>query len=191
MKKNVILVIAIVLPVLGVIIFNFFSRSHFTIPVYYQESVIQSEGCEQLSVPYSISEKLAFQNEETLTIYPMKDRGLKIFGISPRSDFYISEFNKISDTFFDRADVTLYLFDTVFTSFKVPISGSIKQVKPEILSLEEVVECQFLFDAKTNNNALLVDGQNRIRGYYDLLKREETDSLIIETKILLRESELN
>jgi len=37
---------------------------------------------------------------------------------------------------------------------------------------------------------ILVDPEKRIRGYYQTLDREEIDRLILETKILLYESNL-
>jgi len=38
-----------------------------------------------------------------------------------------------------------------------------------------------------DNRVVLVDKKNRIRGYYNILEREETDRLILELRILKTE----
>ena len=38
-----------------------------------------------------------------------------------------------------------------------------------------------------DNRVILVDKQNRIRGYYNITEREETDRLILELRILKTE----
>ena len=38
-----------------------------------------------------------------------------------------------------------------------------------------------------DNRVVLIDKQNRIRGYYNITEREETDRLILELRILKTE----
>jgi hypothetical protein len=44
-----------------------------------------------------------------------------------------------------------------------------------------------IFVVPSGSNAVLVDGERRIRGYYQLDGRDETDRLLVELKILFNE----
>lgn len=54
----------------------------------------------------------------------------------------------------------------------------------DAVSAEQLQECFFILEK--DKNAVLVDKQQRIRGYYDLSSREEVDRLALEIKIILK-----
>jgi len=189
MKKPFILILIFLLPVIGIIIFNFFSSSHFDIDLYYQDSVPDLHGCSEIRPPYHISKEIALLSKDGHTLHPFDKKVIKIFAFRQDGDFYLSEMNKVTDEFYDTDDVGVYLSDSLENKTKIPISERIIEVKPDEINSNELYKCVFLFDKDQQNNAVLVDKENRIRGYYNLLKREQTDSLIIETKILIRDNE--
>lgn len=73
--------------------------------------------------------------------------------------------------------------------------GSIARIRDEFDSLEfnlamlqsgrqDIATCGLLLQKP--QNAVMVDDRGRIRGYYDLSDREDTDRLIMEMKIMLK-----
>ncbi len=186
MQKKVILILAIVMPVVGVFIFNFFSQSYFDIPVYYQEEVPEGCDCGFVPVPYKVDSSTYFDSDEGSMIYPFISGDVKIFGFDQGNDFFRAEINKLGDEFVDEKEVKIYDFGLGSVTSEIPIVSKIIGLQMDPSIEKDLRECIFLIPDK-EDNAVLIDHQNRIRGFYNLMDGDLTDSLIVETKILLHQ----
>lgn len=190
MKKITVLILALLLPAIGVVIFNFFSQSHFTVSVLYQDEVPSRPGCNDVRAPYSIDSALRFHSNKK-PISPFSFDHFKIINFEKPNQALTVELNAIGDTFYGMDVVDIYLVKDADSTNRseIPISKNIHAVYESATKISELKKCIFLFENE-EDDAVLVDGNNRIRGFYNLGKRQEVDSLIIETKILLREKKL-
>ncbi len=188
MIKKIILVLTIIIPMGGIIIFNFYSKSHFDIPVYHQESIPDNYDCGFINIPYTLDLSQYFTTSNKERIYPFLSKEIKIFTFDQSNDHFRAELNKVGDEFLSSSLVRVYDFDLNSVNSSIPISDNITGLQVVNTLEEEIKNCIFLFEDK-NDNAVLIDSENRIRGYYDLMDSDLTDSLIVETKILLYQIE--
>ena len=186
MLKKTILILTIIIPIMGIIIFNFFSKSHFDIPFYYQENIPSEFHCDKVSAPYNIDEDLKYFTIDSISLFPFNRNDIKIISISQLNDTYTSALNRVADEFNDNEGLKVYSFGLHDFDSKIPVSPNIIGLGI-VDSMEQIKECIFLISPGSGDNTLLVDQQNRIRGYYDLMDVDFTDSLIVETKILLHQ----
>jgi hypothetical protein len=56
-----------------------------------------------------------------------------------------------------------------------------------LMNEQELQRLMCIFVVPSGSNVVLVDGERRIRGYYQLDGRDETDRLLVELKILFNE----
>lgn len=186
MKKTVLLAIIFIIPIAGVLVFNFFSKSHFNIPVYYQEEAPDKSTCPEIIPPYSLSKDIMIGNFSAFD-----KSGIKIIGFTDSTENYRTQINRVADAYFDIKGSSIYSIGPA-DSLKIPIpfANNIEVVNLNRPSIQQLKDCVFLFDKQDENDAVLIDFENRIRGYYNLNIKEEADSLIIEGKILIREKDL-
>lgn len=190
MKKASVLILTFLIPVLIAVFLKFFSVNHFELRVLYQDDVPAVPGCPELEIPYAINKELSFVNSDSAEIRPFAEKTLKVVSFI-KDESLITEMNMIGDAFYDLDDVDVFLFADGLDvrNWKVPLADNIKVVEETEETNQDLKRCVFLFDS-VEDNALLVDNTNRIRGFYNLTIGQEVDSLIIETKILLREKML-
>ena len=191
MKKASVLILTFLIPVLIAVFLKFFSVNHFELRVLYQDAVPVISGCPQVNAPYAIDDQLRFIDADSAAVFPFAETTLKVVGVIDEESL-VTEVNMISDAFFDAPEVSVFLFTEGMdiSDWKVPLADNATLVSYPDRNLNDLKRCEFLLDSDSENNALLVDEVNRIRGYYNLKVGQEVDSLIIETKILLREMQL-
>jgi hypothetical protein len=157
-KKLVILVLALILPGLIFLFLKFFGSNHFDIPVYHQN------GIENLPAGCRASAKEQYRLPDSLMKLIRWNHGAALIYTGVSS----TELKELSQALenINRADLQRVNLDSAGLS------------QPD-----ETKKCTLFLQEPWN--AVLVDNQNRIRGYYSLRSREEFDRLGIEVEILL------
>lgn len=172
--------LALLLPVLIFLFLKTFGKNEFEVPVLFADSV--GVACEEYTykIPYviedSVLKKLSWNEHDSLTIIVFED-----------GNTINQHERKIQ-------------MERVFTEFKntplqvIRISGSSGVGKADNrivnISLSEpdfqrMRDCNFVLSGL--NDAVIIDRRKRIRGQYNLLKREDADRMIMqEMNILLK-----
>lgn len=155
--------LALLLPALVFVFLKYAGRNEFNIPIYFEEGVVMPpSGCGQTyDKPYRIPNTVwpvtyVTQQEAKVLVFP--ERGF--------------DFNKLKsaiDEEFGPGNVWLK------EAFLLATDSATSNVWKK---------CIFLVNEP--NQAVLIDMEGRIRGYYDLRLREEVDRLRVELKILLK-----
>jgi hypothetical protein len=158
-KKFIYLLLALILPV-GVFIFlRSFGKNEFAIPIYYEHGVEdQRPGClYAYSAPYRVPDSIMLQIGRT-TNKP-------VLLMADTSSRVMVGLKRMAEEFEP-------------TDFQLLYTGNDSD------TWDHWCAC-FLFLHKPWT-AVLIDSENRIRGYYSPNTREETDRMIVEMKILLK-----
>jgi len=158
-KKLIYLFLALLLPI-GVFIFlKAFGKNEFSIPIYFESEIPEyPTSCSyNYSIPYIVPDSV------------MKATGWKgetiALIIADNSSDVKKNLNHLSEEF-GAADFQIILAD-------------------ESSTWDNWYSCFFFL--KKPWSAVLVDADRKIRGYYAPNSREETDRLIVEMKILLKQ----
>ena len=165
--KVIFLVLILAIPA-GIFTFlKFFGDNKFDVEVFYSEGVNTPIGkCDPVNGQFLVPKNMIPSAE--------KNRVVAFFQGDLKSITNIS--TRLKDTFIDDYQVIVYSQDTLKNE-----SSELFQVKI-VNDLTKTMNCGFV---NTDPNALiLVDKDNRIRGYYsrDL---DEIDRLIVELKIII------
>ena len=110
----------------------------------------------------------------------------------------LEELERVQDVFQNDADIELTTYLNGSSISLKDITDYNKRIqfvdqfwKISQLDSMDWANLKYCGMAMTNldNRVVLVDKQNRIRGYYNIIEREETDRLILELRILKTEEE--
>ena len=166
-----------------------FGNNQFDIPVYYESGVIDTldSNCgRSTAIPYLVNTKPASQVLHK--IYHFEN------SITEELEFRLQELERIQNAIGPNNGVLLFSFlnnpsitKRAFEKFDDrinydPTFWSIRPVNPDTYRVFK--NCELVMD-DIDDRVVLVDNQERIRGYYDIMDREETDRLIVELKILI------
>ena len=159
--KWVYLFFAIFLPILLTFFLKYFGKSEFNIPVYYEAGInadTLSADCKyQYQTPYKIADSVLHS----------------LNGGAFRATIITIDSTVGTKKNFERIEEELVNAEYDFVVLKNTISSS------------QLMSCALFM--KKPWTTVLIDEQNRIRGYYAPATREETDRLIVELKILLKQ----
>jgi hypothetical protein len=158
-RKVIYLLLALILPVSVFIFLRSFGKNEFSIPVYYELGIEDKEpGCAYAySVPYRVSDSIMLQMGRT------NNNTVTLLVVDTSSIVKVGLNRMLGE--FDPTD-----FQLLFPSTD---SGA----------LDHWYACFFFLHKPWS--AVLIDSENRIRGYYSPNTREEVDRMIVEMKILL------
>lgn len=164
-KKFVYLFLALLLPALIFVFLKYFGKNEFNIPVYYENGIDSvSVNCGgDYSKPYVLPDSVLLAIEAT-------SKPALVIVFEPTQATQI-ELNRLTDIFNQRE----------FTKTEVKVQ---EDTGVSAARYRRWTSC--IFFIKEPYNAMLVDDQNRIRGYYAVDSREEMDRLILEMQILLK-----
>lgn len=187
-KKARFLFLLLAVPVLIFLFLKSFGRNEFAIPVYYEQGLGDSLStpCLDRSVqPYIVKHSA------------VAPKGIKIVHFErldgPVLKTRLEELERVQDVFYDDSRISLTTFLNASSIQKKDITDYDKRIQFldqfwEINELDSTTwaELKYCKMAMTNldNRVVLVDDRNRIRGYYNILERDETDRLILELRIL-------
>lgn len=178
----------IALPVLIFLFLKFFGRNEFTIPVYYEEGITDSLATpclEKSTSQYVVKNNLIEMGEIDIVHFERKD--------GPVLKTRLEELERVQDVFASDESIKLKTFlnlETIkasdITDYDQRISFNDDFWKINALdssSWSHLKMCDMIM-SELDNRVVLIDKENRIRGYYNILEREETDRLILELRIL-------
>jgi len=166
-KKPIYLFLALLLPGLIFLFLKFFGKNEFAIPIFYQNGIDSvSVICGgDYSKPYILPDSVL----NTIGI-PKKLARIIVFEPTENSKI---ELNRLTDIFdlddFAKSEVAIQRGD----------SFGISEIR-----YKRWISCAFFI--KAPHNTILIDDENKIRGYYAVDSREEMDRLILEMQILLK-----
>lgn len=187
-KKAGLLFLVIVLPALIFLFLKAFGRNEFTIPVYYEQGLTDSlaTSClDRTKQQYVVNNAL------------IKVGGLKVVHFErldgPVLKTRLEELERVQDVFFDSPDISLVTYLNGSSIAKKDITDYDKRIQfiDQFWKVNELdstgwANLKYCSVAMSNldNRVVLIDEENKIRGYYNILEREETDRLILELRIL-------
>lgn len=176
-KQLIILSAAFILPISIFIFLKTMGKNEFAVEPFYQQGVIEvsTECGPDYQVPYLVRQEvlhdIQWNNKDSLTLY--------IFNADPEMAGEVSR--RMAEKL-NSAELKSY----VLTEDSVELSKpyALPVILKDVVSIEQLKECFFVMEK--DKNAVLLDRERRIRGYYNLLDREEIDRLAVELTIILK-----
>lgn len=206
------LLLILVIPVFIYLFLQSFGSNSYAIPVFYEEGVESSlEHCEFSKGQHFVPDftMTSHDNEEIAGELMENKITVVDFFFTSCPDIcpvMSSELGRVNEIFKDKTAVQIFSF-TVDPAYDTPQvlnayakeygaeGGQWKFLTGEKEEIYSLARCGFLLPVQDGDGSkadfihsekiILVDGQKRIRGYYDGTDREEIDRLITEINILL------
>ena len=181
MKKILLLFFALLLPLLIFFFLKTFGKNEFDVPVLFADSVTAPVACNLYTyqapyvIPDSILKNTSWNNQDSLTIYVFED------GDKEKKHERSIHVTRIFEQFENvpLRVVCIYKQD-VSAGFKASTLTSIGMSGDDF---NRTRNCVFLLSPE--NDAVIVDRQKRIRGQYNLSKRQDADRMIMEEMNIL------
>ena len=187
-KKSILLFLVIGLPVVIFLFLKAFGNNEFRIPVYYEQGLGDS-----LKTPC-----LDRSTEQYIVNNPALPLGvLKVVHFErmdgPVLKTRLEELERVQDVFIDVNNVQLFTNLNGASIKRKDISDYDKRIQflDQFWKVNEIDSVSWaglkycdVAMSPLDNRVVLVDEENKIRGYYNILEREETDRLILELRIL-------
>ncbi|OEK05296.1 hypothetical protein [Roseivirga misakiensis] len=187
-KKGVFLFLLIILPAAIFVFLKIFGRNEFTIPVYYEQGLTDS-------LPTPCLDRTPQQYIVNNEFVPQG--GLKVIHFErldgPVLKTRLEALERVQDVFYDEKDIALSTFLNGNSIQKSDITDYDKRIQflDQFWTINQLDSTRWsnlkycsMAMSNLDNRVVLVDGENKIRGYYNILEREETDRLILELRIL-------
>ncbi len=200
-RKGIILVLMLAIPV-GIILFlHSFGRNEYDLPVFHEQGL---ESCQTGTVPHTITDFSLFSpisGNITNNILDGRITVVNFFEVPCTANCpdVFDELANLQNIFADEETVKtlsisrgLVLKDTLLNFIEKYQSDPDKwlflmEKQARVLDL---AKCGFGLGSFAEGHALetvvLVDGEKRIRGYYNISDPDEADRLVLEIRILLR-----
>lgn len=160
-KKLIYLLVALILPGIIFVFLKMFGRNEFSIPVYYQNGVADVQGTclGEYESPYLVPDSIMDRIRSSQMPIPVL---------------------VVADSSGSMRVGMVHLQEQINTrDFELVFSTDSDRPWDEWLA------CFFFL--RKPWSVVLVDSENRIRGYYNPKTREEVDRLAVEMKILLKQ----
>lgn len=187
-KKAIFLFLLIALPILVFLFLKTFGDNQYTIPVYYEEGLGDSLAtpCLERKSEQYVVQSLDLPKGSIHIVQLESQEG-------PVLKTRLEELERVQDVFYDVPQIKLTTFinsaslnsqDIDDYNGRINFYASfwgVKSLAPEdwialktcVLAMKEI-----------DNRVVLIDRMGRIRGYYNIFERDETDRLIAELRIL-------
>ncbi|MBL7856080.1 MAG: hypothetical protein JNM57_00210 [Cyclobacteriaceae bacterium] len=160
MKKILYLFAALLLPVLVFVFLKFFGKNEFNVdPLFVHDLPINQSGCSVPQLPYHIPDSVLNQ-------FSVGEEGLMLFLFAPQDGEIKRNLNRVSSDF------------PSLTSSLI-----LKDVSDD--QTQFLKKCIFFLSEPFN--LVLVDSSGTIRGQYKAHDREDTDRLVTELTIILKQ----
>lgn len=190
-KKSIFLFLLIALPVMIFLFLKLFGRNEFMIPVYYEQGLgdsLTTPCLDKAREQYTIKNPLLAEGSIHVVHFERMD--------GPVLKTRLEELERVQDVFYndELIQLTTFLNGSSITSKDVTDYNQRIQFQEQFWKIRQLdslawAELKYCGTAMSNldNRVVLVDQQKRIRGYYNILERSETDRLILELRILKTE----
>ena len=192
-KKGVFLFLLILLPILIFLFLKGFGRNEFSIPIYYEQGLgdsLNTPCLDQAKQQYYVNSPFTAENKIQIIHFERID--------GPLTLFRMEELERVQDVFGEDPEVELItsVNDVSMTLQAIEdyknrvqfFDGFWKRQALDSMSWASLKYCAMAM-SNLDNRVILVDKKNRIRGYYNIAVRDETDRLILELRILKTEIE--
>ncbi len=211
MRKLVFLLILLMIPVAVIFFLHGFGKNNFEVPVFYSNAAdMSSDLCVFPEGQHRIPEfSFTNQSEATFNQAMLGDRltvvGFIFTNCTTICKDMTAQMRRVQDAFRDDQQLQLLSFsvdperDTpaVLNAYANQVGAQTENwhfLTGDKTLLYETARCGFLLPVQSgdggvedfihSNKLVLVDGERRIRGYYDGEDREDVDRLIQEIKLL-------
>ncbi len=197
MNKKLIFILAIIaFPIALIFFFQFFSEGRYDIPIQYKNGVrpdtLVDQTCiERSSEQYYVSNGLLPENKHRIVHFERFD--------GPVLKTRLEELERIQDAHSMHDKIVLQSFINEKTMKAKEVTDYDKRVvflesfwnitELDSAAWGKLKFCDMVM-SRFDNRVVLVDSEDRIRGYYNIMDREETDRLIAELGVLLSNKEL-
>ena len=183
--KGLLLFTALLLPVLIFVFLKMFGKNQFDIPVYNHTKLSKEVKCDNITTPHVVgelrTEKATIAANHIVNIYHLLG--------SEANELAMRGLMKVNDRL-DGEEAVIHSISESGNNFSIPELSNKYQIggiwhinEADESTLTYFVDCELMITG--NESLVLVDKQGRIRGYYNGANEEETDRLILESKILL------
>ena len=188
-KKGLYLFLLILLPALIFLFLKGFGRNEFQIPIYYTNGIgdtLRQVTCLERNTDQYIVKSPELEMGITKVIHFERMDG-------PVLKTRLEELEKVQDVFYNNPDIQMMSYLNQASIQNNAITGYNQRVtfmdqfwhfkELDSTSWSNLKYCGMVM-SDLDNRVILVDAKNRIRGYYNIMEREETDRLILEVRIL-------
>lgn len=183
--KITLLFTALLLPALVFVFLKMFGENKFDIPVFNHTEMSSEIECDNIVTPHVVGELIiddkSIHSNRTANIYHIFDSVVnqeEMRGLMKVKDRLENEQVAISSI--GKLDSSLTLMGL---SKKYQIGGVWQMHLIKENNLDNFVNCELMITGE--HSMVLTDKEGRIRGYYQGMDKDETDRLILESKILL------
>lgn len=196
--KTGILLLTLAIPVFIWLFLKNFGQNQFALPVYYEESVPEVEGCDNLVSPHDIP--LITAPDASLTSATDIEATASITFFLPEvcdedCRLVLEQLANLQTIFSDNPDFQILLFASSASYSRLKLDSLKEQylanpevwkfVSVESSSFTQIQQCSYLLpEVAFENPLIMTDALGRIRGYYEGADGEEIDRLKGELKIL-------
>jgi len=172
LKKPLYLFLALLFPGLIFVFLKYAGKNEFAVPVFYENGITPLTRC---SIKTDSARDFSFKKDEKpfkidITFRAMWSMNKEVNVLVFRSDNL--DFDKVKLAIEDELGKDVAWFNEAET------------LVTDTTGLARVKKCNFFVNEPFQS--VLIDKEGKIRGYYDLRKREEIDKLRVELKILLK-----
>ncbi len=197
MNKKLIFILAIIaFPIALILFFQFFSEGRYDIPIQYENGVrpdtLVDQTCiERSTEQYYVSNSLLSENKHRIIHFERFD--------GPVLKTRLEELERVQDAHSMHDKIVLQSFINGKTMKAKEVTDYDKRVvflesfwnitELDSAAWGKLKFCDMVM-SRFDNRVVLVDSEDRIRGYYNIMDREETDRLIAELGVLLSNKEL-
>ena len=189
-KKGFYLFLLILLPALIFLFLKGFGKNEFQIPIYYTDGIggdtLRQVTCLERNTEQYIVKSPELKTGVTKVIHFERMDG-------PVLKTRLEELEKVQDVFYSHQNVQMTSYLNSASIQTDAITGYNQRVtfmdqfwhfkELDSASWGNLKYCGMVM-SDLDNRVILVDAKNRIRGYYNIMEREETDRLILEIRIL-------
>lgn len=180
-KKAGIVILILTIPASIILFLHGFGTNEFNLPVYYQNGLPDSLGCDA-------------EKRNTIHTVSLETRGASasVFYVIANDQLFKEELVRVIENFPDLS-VNVHILGAGIKGKKeiitylntLRISESRFNFIDTALNENRIRLCELgLTNDKPITSAVLCDKDGAIRGYYDLNDREEVDRLILEIRVL-------
>lgn len=197
--KAGLLVTLLAIPVLIYLFLQIFGQNYYSLPIYYQDELPDKiQNCSNLSSPSrvnwnSIDELTTKLDQNKITIFvALAD------DCDQQCQIKFNQANRLANNFIDQDSLQIVLV-VIRNHYEDSIGENTSELQNlRIINLDSqnwqhFSQCELLLpfsdleEIEEINQFVLLDGKNRIRGYYNGLSLEDIDRLTTEIRLLLYE----
>ncbi|MGW8123505.1 hypothetical protein ACV07N_12665 [Roseivirga echinicomitans] len=188
-KKGFFLFLLIMFPVLLFLFLKGFGTNQFSIPIYYSNGI--GDTLRQVTCLERDSEQYIVKNPQLVLGVTKVIHFERMDG--PVLKSRLEELEKVQDVFYDNSEIQMFTYLNNASIQTNAITGYNQRIRfmdqfwhfqaLDSNSWSNLKHCGLVM-SELDNRVVLVDAKNQIRGYYNIMEREETDRLILELRIL-------